>query len=206
MDALASEITHNYARGRRLVAVDGARGTKAFADDLAVALREAGHPVVRASLDAFLTPRAAREQRGSGSAEGYYLDRFDYDTFLRVLVQPFRLGGSAAFVTASFDPERDVQVPPRWITARADSILLVDGPFVQRPELRGIANFVVYLEPGDGEPGHPGEGEPSGGDLSERERAADELYRAAVQPRTKADAIISTADEAQPKRVFADRC
>ncbi|RFA20238.1 hypothetical protein [Subtercola boreus] len=195
--ALASEITHNYPRGRRLVAVDGVTATRAFADDLAVALRDAGHAVVRASLDDFLLPRDSREQRGADSPEGFYIDRFDYATFGRVLVQPFRMGGSAAFVTASFDASRDKQLEPRWKTAPADAILLVDGPFLQRPELKGTANFVVYLEPGRG-PAVPG--------LDARALAADELYQAAVQPRIQSDAIVSVADDAEPKRLFADRC
>ncbi|WP_147305872.1 hypothetical protein [Subtercola boreus] len=192
-DALAAEIVHNYARGRRLVAVDGAAGTKLFADALGVALREAGHAVARATLDDFLRPRAAREEQGADSAPGYYDDRYDYSTFLRVLVQPFKLGGSAGFVAASFDASRDVPLAPRWLTAPADAILLVDGPFLQRPELRGIWNFVVYLEP-------------DASKLDPRIDGADELYIGAVQPRSASDAIVSAIDENDPRRVFADRC
>ncbi|RFA09559.1 hypothetical protein B7R54_10270 [Subtercola boreus] len=192
-DALAAEIVHNYGRGRRLVAVDGAAGTKLFADALGVAFREAGHAIVRASLDDFLQPRAVREQQGAASAAGYYSDRYDYPTFLRVLVQPFKLGGSAGFVGASFDASRDRALEPRWLTAPADAILLVDGPFLQRPELRGIFNFVVYLEPDTSK-------------LDPRIDGADELYIGAVQPRSASDAIVSAFDEDEPRRVFADRC
>ncbi|PPF84086.1 hypothetical protein C5B96_07905 [Subtercola sp. Z020] len=194
MDALAAEITHNYGRGRRVVAVDGIVGTGAFADDLGMALREAGHPVTRASLTDFLLPRASREQRGADSPEGYYDDRFDYATFQRVLVHPFRMGGSAGFVTASFDASRDRPLEPRWKTAPADAVLLIDGPFLQRSELRGIANFVLYLEPGAA----------AAGDA--RASAADALYRTAVGPRATSDAIVELTDSEVPKRVFADRC
>jgi uridine kinase len=202
MDALAAEITHNYGRGRRVVAVDGVADTTVFADDLGVALREAGHPVIRASLADFLLPRASREQRGADSPEGFYDDRFDYATFQRVLVHPFRMGGSAGFVTASFDASRDRPLEPRWKTAPADAVLLIDGPFLQRPELRGIANFVVYLEPGAGAGAGAGTATGPGAGAT----GANALYQAAVGPRAKSDAIVQVTDGELPKRVFADRC
>src|ERR1700712_2603897 len=136
LDALATEILHNYAKGRVLVGVDGVTGPRAFADDLAVALKDAGHRVFRASLDDFLTARAVRTQQGGNSAAGYYRDWFDYSAFLRVLVQPFRMGGSTGFSTAYFDAARDMPRETRWVTAPQDAILLVDGPFLQRPEIR----------------------------------------------------------------------
>ncbi|MCU1477926.1 MAG: uridine kinase [Subtercola sp.] len=193
LDALATEILHNYAKGRVLVGVDAVAGGRAFADDLAVALREAGHAVFRASLDDFQRPRAARMQRGANSAEAYYLDWFDYSVFLRVLVQPFRMGGSTGFITATFDAARDMPRSTHWVTGPQDAILLVDGPFLQRPELRGNANFIAYLETPE-----------SGLDAQVEEAAA--LYDKAVGPRMLADAIISVADAEHPQRLFADRC
>src|ERR1700712_4484798 len=115
LDALATEILHNYAKGRVVVAVDGIVGSRALADDLAVALREAGHAVFRASLDDFQRPRSQRIQQGAHSKEAYYLDWFDYSAFLRVLVQPFRLGGSTGFILATFDAARDMARESRWV-------------------------------------------------------------------------------------------
>lgn len=58
--ALATEILHNYSKGRVLVAVDGpdAEAAAVFADDLAAAIRETGHAGARASIDDY----AARVQ------------------------------------------------------------------------------------------------------------------------------------------------
>ena len=118
-DALASQILHNYPKGRVIVGVDGIVGEKNFADELATAIREAGHAVFRASLDDFQRPRAQRYQRGADSAAAYYLDWYDYSVLLRVLVQPFRLGGSTGFVTASWDADRDMPRETRWVTGPA---------------------------------------------------------------------------------------
>src|ERR1700712_5210520 len=103
------------------------------------------------------------------------------------------MGGSTGFITKNFDAARDMPRESRWVTGPQDAILLVDGPFLQRPELRGNANFVAYLET-------PAEG------LDAQFAGAAALYETEVGPRMRADAIVSLADPAAPKRLFADRC
>ncbi len=192
-DALMGEIRHNYRLGRVLVAIDGVEGTRAFADELAEAYRRADHPVFRASLDDFQRPRAARELRGANSPEGYYFDRYDLATLQRVLIEPFRLAGSTGFQTAAFDAARDVERESKWLTGPADATLILDGPFLQRPGLRGQFNFTAYLE-----------GRQFG--LDPVVIGADELYQAEAGPRFGAAAIIDVADSAHPRRSFADSC
>jgi uridine kinase len=190
--ALADEILHNYGRGRTIVAVDGVEpaDTSAFTGDLAGAIRLAGHTVFRASIDGFHRSRADRQLRGGDSAEGVYRGAYDYATFRRVLVEPFRMGGSTGFVPASFDVHRDAPVEPQWLTGPADALLLVDGRFLNRPELRGLWNYSVWLEA-------PREASRTG---------AGALYWAEAAPRTTATAIIDIADAEHPRRVFADSC
>ncbi|MFB2598012.1 hypothetical protein ACEXQE_09495 [Herbiconiux sp. P17] len=192
-DALMGEIRHNYKLGRVLVAVDGVEGTHAFADELAAAYRRADVNVVRASLDDFQRPRAARELRGPDSPEGYYFDRYDLSTLQRVLIEPFRFAGSAGFQTMSFDAARDVERESKWLTAPADAVLVLDGPFLQRPGLRGLFNFTAFLE-----------GRQFG--LDPAVIGADELYQAEAGPRFGASAIIDVADPEHPRRTFADSC
>jgi uridine kinase len=185
LDALAAEILHNYGSGRAVVAVDGldGAGKTHFADDLASAISSTGHSVFRASIDDFHRSRAERHARGADSAEGFYRDSFDYSTFLRVLIEPFKLGGSTAFVTAAFD-----------------------GIFLNRPELRGLWNYSVWIDvpreiaerriaDRDG----PGAG-------TERYTAGQELYLTEAHPRAEAVAIIDNSDFDRPRRVFADAC
>jgi uridine kinase len=192
-DALSAEIRHNYRLGRVIVAVDGLDSTAAFADELAGSFERSGVHTVRASLEGFQRPRAARELRGTESGAGYYFDRYDTDTLKRVLIEPFRFGGSAGFQIEGFDAARDVPVESRWLTAPADAVLVLDGPFLQRPGLKGQFNYTAYVESlwfAQGE------------DV----READRLYQAEAGPRFGAQAIIDLADPAHPRRVFADSC
>jgi len=210
--AIADEFLHNYGRGRTTLAVDGSDGAgkTRFADELGVALRKRGAAVFRASIDGFLRPRADRHARGS-TGETYYRDAFDYSTFRRVLVEPFRMGGSTGFVLEAFDPRRDAAVEPRWVTASADAVLVVDGVFLNRPELSGIWNYSVWLDvPAEVALARVAERDGTDADPeaegNRRYVDAQRLYRAAVDPRTKASAIIANADLEHPRRIFADSC
>ncbi len=149
---LRDEVRHHYRAGRVIVAVDGdsEAGTAVFADGLAEVFAEAGTAVFRAGIDGFHRPRAERYARGRTSAEGIYRDSFDYPTFRRVLVDPFRDGAQTAAATgfqlAAFDVVRDSAVESQWVTAPRDAVLVVDGTFLHRPELTDLWDWSVWLE------------------------------------------------------------
>ncbi len=213
VEGLAGEILQHYARGRRLVGVDGMSGAgkTRFADDLAVALRARGATVFRASLDDFHRPRAERYRRGRFSAEGYYRDAFDLPTLRRVLIDPFRMGGSTGFQLAAFDLERDAPLVAEWTTGPADALLVVDGVLLQRPELGGVWSYTIWLDVPE-EVGVQRSGARDGTDLdpasefNRRYLGAQELYRAEVDPVRGASAIIDARDLDAPRRSYADSC
>ena len=190
LDSLADEFLHNYAKGRTLLAVDGidGAGKTTFADALAERVGRGGHAVFRASIDDFHRPKAERYARGADSPQGVYLDSFDYALFRRVLVEPFRMGGSAGFVTAGWDLERDVPVEMEWTTGPQDATLIVDGIFLNRLELSGLWNWSVWLE------------------VPQKPSAGQKLYLAEADPRSRASAIIDNSDPEHPRRVFTDSC
>lgn len=208
LDALASEIVTLYGSGRVVVAIDGIDGAGAthFADDLAMVLVATGRSVFRASLDDFHRSRAERHARGADSPEGYYRDSFDYSTFRRVLLEPFRLGGSTAFVTAAFDHRRDAAIPAKWRTGPQDAILIVDGVFLLRSELAGLWNFTVWIDV----PREIAEQRMIDRDGpiedAQRYRGGQELYLAEANPRAAASVIIDNRDFEHPRRVHADSC
>jgi uridine kinase len=210
---LVTQIARNYGRGRTIVAVDGidGAGKTAFADDLAAVFREAGHDTFRASMENFHRPRADRWRLGRESPETFYRDSFDYGTFRRVLIDPFRLAGSTGFQTAAFDVRRDAPIESRWLTAQADAVLIVDGVFLLRPELRGIWNYSILLEvPWDEAYARLAARDgvdPDPDALSNaRYREGQELYYAEADPRLWASAQVDNANPERPRRIFADSC
>ena len=186
LEALAADILHNYARGRVIVAIDGvdAAATASFARDVSAAIDRLGHASVAASTDDFQRPRSERD---ASSAAAEFESTYDYSTLRRILTEPFKLGGSTAFVTASFDAVADRQLEPKWLTAPDDAVLVLGGRFLNRSELRGLWNYSVWLE-------QPAEA-----------TAVTKLY-AREKPSGRATAIIDNTDAEHPRRVFADSC
>jgi uridine kinase len=211
--ALAEEILHNYGKGRAIVAVDGldGAGKTRFADALAAQLGVGHRAVFRASIDDFHQPRARRYALGRDSAEGFYRDSYDYRTFKRVLIEPFRTGQIGSFVLKGFDLKRDIPYEPTWSSGPADALLVVDGIFLNRPELKGLWNYSIWLdvEPDtamarviarDADEFEHGLADPV------RYTGGQELYLAEANPREAATAIIDNNDYDHPRRIFADSC
>ena len=205
---LRAEVRQHHRAGRLVLAVDSSDGAAAatFADGFAEVFAETGAAVFRASMDGFQRPQAEREARGRASAEGRYLDSYDYATFRRVLVDPFRegaqSGGSTGFQLAAFDAERDAALPAHWVTAPRDAVLIVDGIFLHRPELRGLWHWSAWLD-SEADADHQGTGDAA---VSRARREAAQLYLRDAAPRRAASAIIDDTDPSRPARVYADFC
>jgi uridine kinase len=129
------------------VAIDGpdAAGKTVLADELAPILEVAGRPVIRASIDGFHRPRAQRLARGAHSPEGYFHDSFDYAALRAALLEPLGPGGEARFQRRVFDYRADEPVVSPVEVALPDSILLFDGVFLLRRELKEVWDFSVFV-------------------------------------------------------------
>ena len=209
---LRDEVRRQYRGGRVLLAVDGVDGAgkTVFADGLAQVFAEVGTTVFRSSIDGFHRPRSDRYARGRRSPEGFYRDSYDYATFRRVLIDPFREGGQTSATTGfqleAFDLARDSPVESTWVSAPRDAVLIVDGIFLHRPELRDLWNWSVWLDVpyevayarlalrdgSDPDPEAPS---------NARYRLGQELYLAEADPRAAASAIVDNSDLAHPHRV-----
>lgn len=194
------------------VAIDGvdAAGKTTIADQLAALIERRGRPVIRASIDGFHNPRALRYRRGQTSPEGYFLDAFNYTAVRDMLLDPLGPGGSRSFRRALFDVRRDEPIAAPMETASPDAILLFDGVFLLRDELRGGFDFSVFVRAGFDETLRRAEQR----DLSvlgtveeirrryrERYVPGQQLYLSSVQPERRASVVLDNNDFSSPRIV-----
>jgi uridine kinase len=209
--SLRDQVRRQYRAGRVVVAVDGVDGAgkTVFADGFAQVFAEDGAAVYRASIDGFHRPRVERYARGRTSPEGFYRDSYDYATFRRVLIDPFRTGHGTAFQLAAFDVRRDTPVSAQWVSAPRDAVLVVDGIFLHRPELRDLWDWSLWLEAPvattfarmaqrDGTDPDPDAA------TNARYRLGQEIYLREADPRAAASVVVDNADVAHPVQITGE--
>jgi uridine kinase len=187
---------------RVAVAVDGfdGAGKTVLADQLAELLA-ADRDVLRLSIDGFHRPRAQRMARGRGP-ETFYDDSYDYGAFARAVVEPFRRG--LPVTPAVNDVDADQPVHPAPVPVGPDTVLLVDGIFLQRPELGGVWDATVWVDvpfsvsvPRGNARHEGGEADPDAAS-NHRYVGGQRLYLADADPRGRATWVLDNTDLDRP--------
>ena len=150
LDQLARHILAEPCLQPLRVAIDGvdASGKTTLAAELAARLPEmdSARPVIQASIDHFHNPREVRYRQGEDSAQGYYEDAFNLAALRDHLLKPLGPSGSRTIRTGLFDYRADTELAAETRHAPENAILLVDGVFLQRPELAGLWELVIYVQ------------------------------------------------------------
>jgi uridine kinase len=145
--SLASQIA---SRGDAIVrvAVDGVSGAckTSFADALATVMHSADRATIRATADDFHRPKLQRYRLGRDSPNGHFLESYDYVAMKRELLEPLSPDGSRRYRTAVFDCALDRAVMSPVCISPAAAILIDDGLFLQRDELRHHWDVSIFLE------------------------------------------------------------
>jgi uridine kinase len=197
------------------IAIDGRTGAgkTTLSDELTVLIRNRGRTVVRASIDGFHRPKAERYSRGRHSAEGYYYDARDLTAVMNLLLVPMGPSGDRRYRTASFDLENDRPIEQEPKLATLDTVLIVDGTFLQRPELRDGWDLTIFVETSERIAAQRAvnrdAGQVSGADAAsklyaERYRAAFDLYESLCEPGWISDVVLNNDDLERPKVVIRE--
>lgn len=212
LSRLASEIAAVRRDHPTRVGIDGVdcAGKTTLADELAERLRELGRDVVRASIDGFHNPARVRHRRGADSPEGYFRDSFDHASLIRELLAPLGPGGSRRYRAAVFDFRTDSARSEPLARADDDAVLVFDGVFLHRPELRDHWDYSIFLRASFEvtlERAALRDRELLGGASQVRERylrryvPGQQLYLSEVRPEGRASAVVDNDDPARPSRL-----
>jgi uridine kinase len=130
------------------VAIDGvtASGKSTLAAELVRAVGRLERPVVHLTMDGYHHPRAQRYRQGRLSALGYYEDAYDFDAFARHVLIPLGPGGNRRYRRQIIDLATDEPRHQPLLEAPVDAVVVVDGSFLQGPELRAHWDHRIYID------------------------------------------------------------
>lgn len=201
--------------GRALIAIDGldGAGKSVLVSELVeLAARTDDRPsaednrrLAGVSIDGFHHRRSVRYANGKGP-ESYYRDSYDYPAFVDTVVAPFRRGGP--IVPAVWDVDADEPVAPAPLDLPDDCVLLVDGIFLHRPELRECWDasvwvqvpFTVSVPRGNARFPHLSDPDPAA-ESNLRYVGGQRLYFAEAAPWDRATWILDNTDLDRPKLI-----
>lgn len=192
------------------VSIDGpdASGKTTLANDLAEELKKSPRHIIRASIDRFHNPKATRYQKGRNSAEGYYFDSFSHEAIIQNLLEPLGPNGNLQYKTAVFDFRTDKKIESPTEQAQKDSILIMEGVFMSRPELSKYwdlkifvdANFETTLKRVIKQDGaYLGSEQETTEMYQQRYIPGQKLYFKETNPREKADIVVDNNDFERPE-------
>jgi uridine kinase len=208
VEELTKRIVARLGQGTLLVAVDGVDGAgkTRLADDLDGAIGKRGPGVVRASIDGFHRPRIERYRQGKDSPRGFYEDSFDLDLLKRVLLDPLAGGGPARIRVRAFDHRSDRPVDEPELIVDPPAILVFDGIFLQRPELRQYWDLTIFLDVPFAESYRrmavrDGSDPDPEAESNRRYYEGQKLYFEECRPQERADVLVDYADIDGPRVV-----
>jgi uridine kinase len=210
VDEIAAHLLSLRSRPVLRVAVDGVDGVgmTTFADNIADMLASREQKVIRSSVDGFHNPRSIRHRLGRTSPEGFYRDSCDYSALRTHLLDPLSSGGSRRYRTAVFDHFSDSPVETAELEAGDGAVLVFDGLFLHRSELRGYWDFSIFLDaPFEvtvprGAARGAGFGDPDPSSPSNRRYVeGNMIYFREARPRDHATVVINYTDLSRPSVV-----
>jgi len=201
---IAERIIREHGNEPYIVAIDGfdAAGKSILAGELATELRDRGILVSEASIDGYHALRAVRMARGKDSPDGFYLDSFNLESLREHLLDPFRAGGE--YRLHMFDYRVDSPDPSLLYEFKPGIVLVFDGVFSLRPELRQYWDLTIYLSITEDESLRRGiERDPGNKEeLSRRYKAryipGQRLYKEEARPEESADIVVDNNDPSNP--------
>lgn len=171
-------------------------------------IETSGRHIITASVDDFLNPEKIRYAQGEYSSEGCYHDTYNYKKMTEILLDPLK-SGNRKYKTVSFDYriDREVMMPTR--KADKNTILIMEGIFLFRPELVSYWDLKIFLDidfesaleravkrTADQE--HIGSEQAIIDKYNTRYIPAQQLYYQEATPKEKADIIIDNNDFNNP--------
>jgi uridine kinase len=132
---------------------------------------------------------------------------YDHQAIRSELLEPLGPGGDRSFRTATFDQQRQTDLPVVRETVPPNAIVVVDGCFLYRPELNDLWDFRIFVDVDFAQVLARGSQRDQAwmdslAAAEERYRTryipGEQLYLQAIRPHAHADVVVDNRDLSHP--------
>lgn len=146
-ELIAEELKKHYQKGKTLLAgIDGlgGAGKSTITEEAAKLLEAEGIHTEIFHIDDFIHPKAIRYNDDYPQWEQYYYLQWRYDHYINAVVKPSRENVTAPPVEL-YDKENDKYIVDMR-SIPSGSIVITEGIFLQREELKGCFDCMIYID------------------------------------------------------------
>lgn len=189
----------NAKEKRVIVGIDGlgGAGKSTVSEDIKDTLEQDGIPVLLLHIDDFIHPRAVRYNGNYEEWECYYNLQWRYDYLIENVLSPIKENEDFSTSIELYDKDNDTYTSQE-ITVSDGSVVIIEGIFLQRPELDGVFNYMIYIDVPEEErlmrvlkrDGYIGDEKQIEEKYNNRYFPAERYYASRYQPSEKADTVI----------------
>ncbi|TCU74164.1 uridine kinase [Tissierella praeacuta] len=148
MEELLNKIIGKYDSGKTMiVGIDGlgGAGKSAITELLKTQLQDSNYYPVVLHIDDFIYPRYIRYDEFKEEWYCYYNIQWRYDYLIKEILLPVREGIEIDKQVELYEKENDLYILEQ-IKIPQGSILLIEGIFLQRKEIKEYFDYMVYIE------------------------------------------------------------
>ena len=196
---IVKELMKQYKKGRTLLAgIDGlgGAGKSTVSDEVSRLIEADGINTEVFHIDDFIHPKAVRYNDEYPQWEQYYYLQWRYDYFLSAVAKPVRESREVPPIEL-YDKENDSYITDMRSIPKG-SIVITEGVFLQRDELKGAFDFMIYVDAAEEErlsrvlrrDGYIGDEADIRRKYNERYFPAEHFYAEKYRPVENADLVI----------------
>lgn len=137
----------NLSRKTYVIGIDGlgGAGKSTIVNSLKLELNNKGHECYILHIDDFINKREIRYNDSKEQWYCYYNIQWRYDYLIKEILEPIKRGEEIKKGIELYDKEND-EYTVKQIYIPKGEILILEGVFLQRKELKDYLDFTIYLD------------------------------------------------------------